>query len=139
MNALEFLDSNVLLYAYDDSNRQKQRVARELLGKAVTGGAVISTQVLAEFTATLLKKKMSPPTRPEDVAAVLDSLPPIRVILPDREIVRRAVDARIQYGVHLYDGMILAAAERAGCSRIWSEDLNPGQEYFGIRIENPFS
>jgi predicted nucleic acid-binding protein len=35
--------------------------------------------------------------------------------------------------------MILAAAEQAGCTKIWSEDLNPGQVYFGIKVENPFA
>jgi predicted nucleic acid-binding protein len=58
---------------------------------------------------------------------------------PDKELVRRAVEANEQYGVHFYDGMILAAAERAGCARILSEDLNAGQEYFGVRVENPFA
>jgi predicted nucleic acid-binding protein len=48
------------------------------------------------------------------------------------------VDAHAQYGVHFYDGMIVAAAERGGCERIWSEDLNAGQKYFGIAVENPF-
>jgi predicted nucleic acid-binding protein len=41
--------------------------------------------------------------------------------------------------VQFYDGMIIAAAERAGCKRIWSEDLNAGQEYFGVKVENPFA
>jgi predicted nucleic acid-binding protein len=40
--------------------------------------------------------------------------------------------------VHFYDGMIVAAAERGGCGRIWSVDLNTGQKYFGIAVENPF-
>jgi predicted nucleic acid-binding protein len=35
--------------------------------------------------------------------------------------------------------MIVAAAERANCSRIWSEDLNAGQSYFGVGVENPFA
>ena len=35
--------------------------------------------------------------------------------------------------------MTMAAAERAGCKKIWSEDLNAGQTYFGIRVENPFA
>jgi len=48
------------------------------------------------------------------------------------------VQARAQYGVYFYDGMILAAAERGGCQRIWSEDLNAGQQYFGCVVENPF-
>ena len=43
------------------------------------------------------------------------------------------------YGIHFYDGMIVAAAERAGCQRILSEDFNAGQEYFGVTVVNPFS
>lgn len=101
------------------------------------GRPVVSTQELAEFAATLLHK-MAPAARPEDVTAVLDALGPIRVVIPDGDVVRRAVEVRAAYGVHFYDGMIVAAAERGGCGRIWSEDLNAGQEYFGIAVENPF-
>lgn len=57
----------------------------------------------------------------------------------DAGVVRRAVAARRRYAIHFYDGLIVAAAERAGCSRILSEDLNAGQEYFGVRVENPFA
>jgi len=62
----------------------------------------------------------------------------IRLTIPDAELVRRAVEARSSYGVHFYDGMIIAAAERAGCARIWSEDFNEGQKYFGVTVANPF-
>jgi predicted nucleic acid-binding protein len=72
------------------------------------------------------------------VNSVLDALAPIPLILPDAELVRRAIRVRSEYGLHFYDGMIVAAAERGGCSRIWSEDLNAGQSYFGIAVENPF-
>jgi predicted nucleic acid-binding protein len=48
------------------------------------------------------------------------------------------VQARAAYGIHFYDGMIVAAAERAGCQRILSEDLNAGQQYFGVTVSNPF-
>lgn len=137
MPAPEFLDTNVLVYAYDPSDSRKQRVAQDLVRRALAGDLLVSTQVLAEFAATLLYK-MSPAARPEDVTAVLDALGPIRVVVPDGEIVRRAVEVRGQYGVHFYDGMIVAAAERGGCGRIWSGDLNAGQEYFGMAVENPF-
>lgn len=73
------------------------------------------------------------------MTAILDALAPIRVVAPDAEMVQRAVAAHARYGVHFYDGMIVTAAERAGCKRIWSEDLNVGQTYFGIRVENPFA
>jgi predicted nucleic acid-binding protein len=133
----DFLDTNILVYAYDVSDRAKQAVAQNLLRKAVAGGFLISTQVLAEFAATLLHKLTPPPTS-EDVVALLDTLAPIRLIAPDHDMIRRAVEAKAAYGIHLYDGMIVAAAERAGCERIWSEDLNPGQKYFGVLVANPF-
>jgi predicted nucleic acid-binding protein len=137
MPAPEFLDTNVLVYAYDPSDSRKQRVARDLVRKALAGEILVSTQVLAEFVTTLLHK-MTPAARPEDVMAVLDTLGPIRVVVTDGDIVRRAVEVRAEYGVHFYDGMIVAAAERGGCGRIWSEDFNAGQEYFSIVVKNPF-
>ncbi|HVO79675.1 MAG TPA: PIN domain-containing protein [Terriglobales bacterium] len=133
----DFLDTNVLVSAYDVSDPAKQRTAQELVRKAVTGGLVISTQVLAEFAATLLHK-LAPAPSTDDVIALLDTLAPIRLITPDGDTVRRAVEARAAYGLHFYDGMIIAAAERAGSERIWSEDFNPGQKYFGVVAANPF-
>jgi len=133
----DFLDTSILVYAYDPSDRKKQQIARDLVRKAIEGESTISTQVLAEFAATILHK-MRPAARSEDVAAVLDALAAIHIVHPDAEMVRRAVEAHSEYGVHFYDGMIVAAAERAHCSRIWSEDLNSGQAYFGATVENPF-
>ena len=138
MTATDFLDSNVLVYAYDASNPQKQRIAQALVERAVGGEAMASTQVLAEFAATLLHK-IAPPANPEAVIAILDSLGPMKLIAPDAGMVRRAVEARSAYGVHFYDGMIVAAAERAGCPRLLTEDLNPGQKYFGVTVSNPFA
>jgi len=137
MAAPDFLDANVLVYAYDPTNSRKQRLSRDLLRKALGGEMVWSAQVLAEFAATLLHK-MSPRAKPEDVIAVLDTLAPVRVIPQDEDMVRRAVKAHATYGLHFWDGMIVAAAERGGCGRIWSEDFNPGQTYFGVTVENPF-
>jgi predicted nucleic acid-binding protein len=137
MSDPDFLDSNVLVYAYDVSDSRKQRLAQDLVRKALAGESVMSTQVLAEFAATLLHK-LSPAAPPDNVLAILHALGPIRLIVPDGDIVRRAVEARASYGLHFYDGMIVAAAERAGCGRIWSEDLNPDQRYFGVTVTNPF-
>jgi len=138
MSVREFVDTNVLVYAYDPSDRRKQQIAQSLVRRALAGELVVSTQVLAEFAATLLHK-MSPAAPPEDVAAVLDALGPIGVVVPDGDLVRRAVQARGAYGIHFYDGMIVAAAERGGCERLWSEDLNSGQQYFGVTVQNPFT
>ena len=138
MSAPDFLDTNVLVYAYDRVDRSKQLAAQKLVAAALNGAASISVQVLAELSVTLLHKA-SPPLRPEQMTVILDAIAAIPLVAPDREIVQRAVEARAEYGIHFYDGMIIAAAERAGCARIWSEDLNPGQKYFGIPVENPFA
>ena len=137
MSAPDFLDSNVLVYAYNISDPKKQRVAQTLVERAVAGQLIASTQVLGEFAATLLHK-LSPPARPEDLTTILDALGPIKLVQPDAEMVRRGVEAHASYGMHFCDGMIVAAAGRGGCERIWSEDLNPGQKYFGVTVTNPF-
>lgn len=137
MNAPDFLDSNVLVYAYVLGDLRRQEIAQALVRKALQGELVASPQVIAEFAATLLHKAL-PTLSPPEVIFVLDKLGPLKLVAPDLGIVRRAVEVRDRYGVHFYDGMIVAAAERGGCRRIWSEDLNAGQEYFGVRVENPF-
>jgi predicted nucleic acid-binding protein len=137
MPAPDFLHTNILPYAYDPSGHRKQLIARELVRKALAGQMLVSTQVLAEYAAVLLHK-MSPPASSKQLTAILNALAPIRVILPDGDMVRRAVEAHAEYGVRFYDGMIVAAAERGGCLKILSEDFNTGQKYFGIAVENPF-
>lgn len=134
----DFLDTNVLVCAYDASQPAKQQVAQNLVRKAIAGEILISTQVLAEFASTLLHK-LVPAVPAENVAALLDVLGPIPLVTPDADMVRRGVQAHAAYHLHFYDAMIVAAAERAGCARIWSEDMNSGQAYFGITVTNPFA
>jgi predicted nucleic acid-binding protein len=138
MPATEFLDTNILVYAYDASDPRKQSIAQELTRRALAGEFLISVQVLSEFASTLLHK-ISPPATAEQLLTILDALAPIKTIAHDQETVRRAVEARSAYGLHFYDAMIVAAAEQAACQRIWSEDFNPGQRYFGLSVENPFA
>jgi len=138
MPAAEFLDTNILVYAYDASDPRKQSLAQELIRRALAGEFIISVQVLSEFASTLFHK-ISPPATAEQLVTILDALAPIKTISPDQETVRRAVEARSTYDLHFYDAMIIATAEQAACARIWSEDLNPGQEYFGIKVQNPFT
>jgi predicted nucleic acid-binding protein len=137
MSALEFLDTNVLVYSYDIADPGKQEIAQSLVRKALAGDMVTSAQVLGEFAATLLHK-VAPRVDPAELTAILDALGPIPTVATDADLVRRAVEVQGRYGLHFYDSMIIAAAERAGCERIWSEDLNSGQKYFGISVQNPF-
>ena len=137
MSDPDFLDGNILVYAHDDADPRKRKIAQDLIKRAVLGEMSISTQTLAEFSATLLHR-FSRQFSSDEIIGILDALAPIRLVVPDAGMVRRAVEAHATYGLHFYDGMIVAAAERAGCKRILSEDLNAGQKYFGVAVENPF-
>ena len=137
MSALEFLDTNVLVYSYDIADRGKQEIAQNLVRRALTGDIVTSAQVLGEFAATLLHKVV-PRVDPVELIVLMDALGPIPVVTTDADMVRRAVEVQDRYGLHFYDSLIVAAADRAGCETIWSEDLNSGQKYFGISVQNPF-
>ena len=133
---VSFLDSNVLIYAYDGAWPLKQRIARELVLMAAPGQILVSTQVLTEFCNVMLHRMRA---RVEDVAATLDKLDHIDVVRPDRTLVLRALQVYQRYGLQYYDSMIIAAAERGGCERVYSEDMGSGQRYFGIEVVNPFA
>src|SRR5664279_1244893 len=137
MSALEFLDTNVLVYSYDIAHRSRQEIAQNLVRRALAGDIVTSTQVLGEFAATLLHKVV-PRVGPAELIVIIDALGPIPIVATDADMVRRAVEVQGRFGLHFYDSLIVAAAERAGCERIWSEDLNSEQKYFGISVQNPF-
>jgi predicted nucleic acid-binding protein len=137
MSAVDFLDTNILVYSYDTVDLRKQGVAQNLVDQALDGDFIISGQVLAEFASTLLHK-LAPSISPVAVTRILDALGPIRTIATDTGMVRRAVEAAGAYGLHFYDGLIIAAAERGGSETIWSEDFNADQRYFGITVRNPF-
>ena len=95
---------------------------------------MVSTQVLNEFCVTARRKAM----REQTVRELIDSFCNYQVVPTDLLIVKRALDASKEYGLSHWDALIVAAAERAKCHCIYSEDMNHGQEYFGIRVENPF-
>src|SRR5713226_5908561 len=82
MTAPDFLDTNILVYAYDSSDPKKQQQAQDLIRRALAGESVISTQVLAELATTLLHK-LSPPAQCEDVKAILNAMGSIKLVLPD--------------------------------------------------------
>ena len=137
MSGTDFFDTNVLVYAHQPDDPRKQQIARGLLRQGLASKSVISAQVLSEFATTLLHKA-SPRATPQAVIDILDGLSPLKLVSPDNDLIRRAIEVHEAYGLHFYDGMIIAAAERAGCERILSEDLNAGQNYLGVTVVNPF-
>ncbi|MBC7821552.1 MAG: PIN domain-containing protein [Planctomycetaceae bacterium] len=133
-----FFDTNVLVYAYDQRDPNKQSQAQALLLKATQSQtAVLSAQVLGEFFVVVTRKIPQPMTSSE-AAEVIAELGAMDVMPLDLSLVQRAIATQQTYGVSYWDSLIIAAAERAGCVRIFSEDLNSGQLYHGVEVQNPF-
>jgi predicted nucleic acid-binding protein len=133
-----FFDTNVLVYAYDRSHSIKQKQAQSLLLNAIQSRqAVISAQVLGEFF-VVVTRKISQPLTSDEAAEVVNELGTMEVVPLDLALVQRAIATQRQYGISYWDSLIISAADRAGCGRVLSEDLNSSQLYHGIEVQNPF-
>lgn len=132
-----FLDTNVLVYALDEDKPQKRATARRLLASAPPGTFVLSAQVLGELYVTVTRK-LAKPLPPERAAEVLDWLGLLPVVPIDAALVGRAVEISREAQISYRDGLVVAAAARAECRRLLSEDLDDGQEIASVRVENPF-
>ncbi len=127
------------MYAYDNHFPDKQQRAREIIISAVrSGNGVLSTQVLGEFF-TVVTRKIKMPLSIRNARNIIEYLGRMPVQEIDLLIVERAIDTLEQYKISYWDSLIVAAAERAQCKRILSEDLNAEQKYHGIEIVNPFT
>jgi len=132
-----FLDSNILIYLADQRESAKRAMAVNLIDAVLDGttDGWISTQTLSEFSNVALKKLR---LDIDLVEGYVDVFKVIKTVLPDADVVKRALQVKRRYGIQFYDSMMVAAAERAGCAEILSEDLADGQSYFGVVARNPF-
>ena len=132
-----FIDSNVLAYAQDARSAAKQRASRALISAlAGSGDGVISTQVLQEFYVTATRKLGVPPLVAK---GVLKTLAVFEIVQVSPMLIQEAVDCSILNQLSFWDSLILAAAAAAGCSTVYSEDLNPGQSILGVTVKNPLA
>ncbi len=136
--SVDFLDTNVLVYAASDraADQQKAGVARDLLRRGPKEFA-ISLQVLQEFyVAARAPRKLA--LTHEEAVRFCSQWRAFTVLQPTLELFEAALDLCSRYQIGYYDAAILAAARLLGCKRVYSEDLNAGQDYDGVRVENPF-
>lgn len=131
-----FLDTNILLYAALGRAHSGDRLdrAREIV---LTEDYCTSGQVLAEFYHNAIKKGPTPlsPDKAREWVRVV-AMKPCQPITP--EVVIAGIDNARRYQLSYWDGAIIAAAERLGAKVLYSEDLNHGQTYGSVRVENPF-
>jgi len=138
MSGRLFIDTNVLLYAYDLDAMDKRDIALKIIEKLwEDGNGVISTQVLQEFYVNVTRKIPYPLSRSE-ARGILECYLSWHVELNGPEATFLASEIEERYSLSFWDALIVAAARNAGAEKILTEDLNHGQKIEGILIENPF-
>ena len=135
----EFIDANVLIYAFDTSAGKKKPVAEQLLARCWESGAgCLSVQVLQEFFVTVTKKVAHPLSLDEAAERVREFVA-WKVFAPTANDVLGAILLQKESKLSFWDAMVLQAATESGCDVLWTEDLNEGQVIRGVRIQNPFA
>lgn len=137
--SVDFLDSNIFLYLFDDTAPRKQRIAEQIVERGFQGpGAAVSFEVVQECLNVILTKGISN-TPVQDARLLLqDVLVPFWAVFPTPTLYERTIILRERYGYSFYDSLIIAAALEGGCDRILSEDLQHGQRIESLVIEDPF-
>lgn len=135
---MEFVDTNVLLYAYDATAGDRHAAARALVDRlwSERRGAV-SVQVLQEFYVNATRKAIKT-IDPESAAERLRSLSRWRVHSPLPDDVVAAAIWSTRHQLSFWDAMIVRSAAELRCEILWTEDLSDGQVIEGVRLANPF-
>ncbi len=134
-----FFDTNILVYLFDAKAPDKQRVAQELLRKAVDEALpVISTQVLQEFFVTVTRT-MKVGLKVNEARQFMKSLEQsVEVKLITSQVIYAATERVERSGFSFWDSLIIESARAAGVSVLWTEDLQHDQRIDGLRIRDPF-
>jgi len=137
--ALSFVDTNVLVYAFEKGASAKKQTARRLMSQLMDEDRLrVSTQVLQELFVILTRKAAERCTG-EEALAVLDDLAAWPLVVVDYAAIRMAAGLAGQARISFWDALVVVAAARSGASILYTEDLNHGQEILGVRVTNPFT
>ena len=132
-----FVDTNVLVYAYDESAGEKREKANRLVaGLWKSGEGCLSVQVLQEFYVNVTRKVKTPISRMQ-AAAIVEDLTAWEVHSPGGKDVLSAIELQGRESLSFWDAMIVTSARSLGCEVLYSEDMNPGQRYDGVTVVNP--
>jgi len=132
----EFVDTNVLVYAYDGGAGLKHIKAIELVRRlAANNAGALSIQVLTEFYAVATRKMGIPSEEAEEIILDFGAWSLHR---PAHIDLVRSIALHRRYNVSWWDALLMNSALQLGCDVLWSEDFSNGQQYEAVTVRNPF-
>jgi predicted nucleic acid-binding protein len=139
MNDSYFIDTNIFVYSFDPRAPEKQSIAQEIILNALTDGhGVISSQVVQEFLNVATRKFACPLSSEDGLEYLQTVLKPLCKVFASIELYEKTLDITSRYNYSFYDSLLIAAALRADCALLYSEDLQHGQKIEGLTLINPF-
>jgi predicted nucleic acid-binding protein len=134
---MRFIDTNVLLYSVSlaPAETVKAERARALLKSR---DLVLSVQVLQEFYVQATRANRPDALTHDEAVGFIQTWQRFPVADITRELFDEALAIKVRYQLSYWDSAIIAAARRAGCTEVLSEDMNPGQDYGGVTVVKPF-
>lgn len=134
-----FVDTNILVCLFDADEPHKRERAHQVIEElARAKSLVLSSQVLSELYVTVTRK-LGVPLSPADALRAVDDLATYPVVAVDANLVRRAAARSAAEQLSYWDALIVEAAIEAAADALYTEDLQPGRAYGGVRVENPFA
>ena len=139
MSDLYFLDTNILVYAFDLSSPEKSEIAKSLITDGLRNScAVISWQVAQEFLSLATRKFVKIISIKEANRILTDLITPMWRISPNAELYKKALEVHKKLQYTFYDSLIISSSISAGCEKLYTEDLQHGQRIGELEIINPF-
>jgi predicted nucleic acid-binding protein len=134
-----FLDTNVIIYAYDVSAGAKREKAQKIIVDLwESGQGLLSTQVLQEFFVSVTRK-IPQPLELKTAKQIVSDLLRWDIVINDGNSIMEAIELLSDHRYSFWDSLIIQAAIKGGASLLLSEDLSGGQNIKGITIKNPFN
>lgn len=134
-----FLDTNILVYTFDEASKKKKAIADQLVEQSLSSRCgIISTQVVQEFLNVATRKFSSPMSASEAKNYLKRILEELCQVFPSIELYKKALNISEDHKYSFYDSLIIAAAIHGGCKKLYTEDLKDGHSIEGLKIQNPF-
>jgi len=133
-----FVDTNVLVYAYDETAAEKHEQAKEIVRDLWENrNGVLSMQVLQEFFITVTRK-IPKPADIDTAADIVRDYLQWRVVILRGQSILSAIDIQRRHLISFWDALILQAAVEGDAACLLTEDLSHGANLCGVEISNPF-
>lgn len=134
-----FIDTNIIVYLFDDRYPKKQKISKDIMHKGLKDRAgKISFQVIQEFTNVAINKFEETILKKDLTHFIKKILLPLNSGFQSVDLINKAIEINYSHSISFYDALILSATIEANCKVLYTEDMEHGFKIDGVKVVNPF-